>query len=35
MEYQCGSKVTHPNIIETLDFGITKTIFGDYFFCLG
>ena len=35
MEYKCGSEVTHPNIIDILDFGITKTIFGDYFFSQG
>ena len=36
MEYQVGSRVTtHPNVIKILDFGITKTIFGDYFLCLG
>ena len=35
-EFKCGSKVpNHRNVIKMLDFGITKTIFGDYFFCLG
>lgn len=34
-EFFCVSKVDHPNVIKMLDFGITKTIFGDYFFCLG
>ena len=34
-EFECGSAVEHPNVIKMLDFGITKTIFGDYFFCLG
>ena len=35
-EFRCGLIVPeHPNVIKMLDFGITKTIFGDYFFSLG
>ena len=35
-EFEVGSEMPdHPNVIKMLDFGITKTIFGDYFFCLG
>ena len=34
-EFRCGSFVNYPNVIKMLDFGITKTIFGDFFFCLG
>ena len=34
-EFECASKVEHPNVIKILDFAITKTIFGDHFFCLG